>query len=89
MADGSPGEEPKRKAIKPKLKLAPKPDPAAAADAALRLLQLEAEMRRCYQALGLDLTPAALSAMRDEMDRSASGHHRGHSEQLKRFQPTG
>jgi hypothetical protein len=45
----------------------------------------EAEIRRTYGELGLDLSPAALAAMRAEMASSARGTHREHSDQLARF----
>lgn len=45
----------------------------------------EAEMRRTYAELGLDLTPPALAAMRAEMASSERGAHRAHSDQLARF----
>ena len=45
----------------------------------------EREITRCYADLGLELTDAALDAMRAQMAGSESGNHRGHSEQLQRF----
>jgi hypothetical protein len=45
----------------------------------------EAEMRRTYAELDLDLTPRALAAMRSEMASSERGAHRSHSEQLAGF----
>lgn len=43
------------------------------------------EITRCYDELGLDLTPQALAAMRAQMEGAASGGHRAHSEQLRTF----
>ncbi|WP_298334311.1 sulfotransferase [uncultured Erythrobacter sp.] len=45
----------------------------------------ESAMRRCYEALGLELNGQALTAMRAQMAESAKGTHVAHSEQLKRF----
>ncbi len=45
----------------------------------------EAEITRAYTNLGLELTGAALSAMRATMASNATGHHNAHSEQLERF----
>jgi len=45
----------------------------------------EGAIGRCYAALGLTLTPAALAAMRRMMAASASGHHHAHAAQLARF----
>ena len=45
----------------------------------------EREITRCYAELGLELTDAALAAMRAQMAGSESGDHRAHSEQLRRF----
>lgn len=45
----------------------------------------EGAIRRCYAALGLELTPPALAAMRRMMAASADGHHQAHREQLARF----
>lgn len=49
----------------------------------------ESAITRCYGALGLTLTPAALAAMRRMMAASAGGHHHAHSEQLARFAKAG
>ncbi|TAD72927.1 MAG: sulfotransferase [Sphingomonadales bacterium] len=49
----------------------------------------EAAMRRCYAALGLALTAAALAAMRRAMAASQGGHHHAHAEQLARFAGAG
>lgn len=45
----------------------------------------EGAIGRCYDALGLALTPRARAAMRRMMEASADGHHHAHSEQLARF----
>ncbi|QIQ85590.1 sulfotransferase [Erythrobacter sp.] len=45
----------------------------------------EAEIARAYAELGLELSPAALAAMRAEMKSSERGAHRAHSDQLARF----
>jgi hypothetical protein len=49
----------------------------------------EAEMRTLYGALGMELSPQALTAMRAEMRSSENGKHRAHAEQIKRFDTTG
>ncbi|QUL38246.1 sulfotransferase [Erythrobacter sp. JK5] len=49
----------------------------------------EGEIRRTYAELGLDLSDAALTAMRATMADSQSGDHRAHSQQLKRFAARG
>lgn len=49
----------------------------------------EGAIRRCYAALGLDLTPAALAAMRRVAAASEGGHHHAHREQLARFAEAG
>lgn len=49
----------------------------------------ESEIARCYAELGLDLTGAALGAMRAEMASSEDGRHRAHSQQLARFAQDG
>lgn len=49
----------------------------------------EGAMARCYAALGLTLTPAALAAMRRTMAASETGHHHAHAEQLARFAEAG
>ena len=45
----------------------------------------EREITRCYSELGLDLSPQALAAMRQQMAASASSQHHDHSQQLERF----
>ncbi|MGY6552195.1 MAG: sulfotransferase family protein [Erythrobacter sp.] len=45
----------------------------------------EGAMRECYRQLQLDLTPAALSAMRAVMAASTGGRHHAHAAQLARF----
>ena len=45
----------------------------------------ETEIRRAYAELGLDLSPAARTAMRAQMAGSENGHHRAHAQQLRRF----
>lgn len=45
----------------------------------------EREIARAYANLGLDLSQAALAAMRAIMADSEAGHHHAHSEQLARF----
>ncbi len=45
----------------------------------------EREIRHTYDELGLDLTDAALTAMRKQMAGSMDGHHHAHSAQLDRF----
>ncbi|MCL9981591.1 MAG: sulfotransferase [Erythrobacter sp.] len=49
----------------------------------------EGAIARCYAALGLDLTPEALAAMRQMMAASDSGHHHAHAQQLARFAEAG
>jgi hypothetical protein len=44
---------------------------------------------RCYAALGLPLSEAALAAMHKVMAASEDGHHRQHAEQLARFARAG
>lgn len=46
----------------------------------------ESAMQRCYNDLGLELSESASAAMRAEMKRSATGHHTGHSAQLRGFE---
>ncbi len=45
----------------------------------------EREITRTYADLGLDLSPAALGAMRSEMKKAEAGSHHGHAAQLKQF----
>ncbi len=45
----------------------------------------EREITRTYSDLGLDLSPAALNAMRSEMKKAEAGSHHGHAAQLKQF----
>lgn len=45
----------------------------------------QAEVRRTYDALGLDLTAGALKAMASELARSAGGRHEGHAADLRQF----
>lgn len=49
----------------------------------------EGAIARCYAELGLDLTPAALAAMRKQMAASETGQHHAHSAQLARFARAG
>lgn len=49
----------------------------------------EREVARTYSELKLELTPAALSAMRAQMAESETGQHRDHSDQLQRFSAGG
>jgi Sulfotransferase family len=49
----------------------------------------EAAIARCYTALGLGLSDAALASMRKVMAASADGHHHAHAEQLARFSGAG
>jgi hypothetical protein len=44
---------------------------------------------KCYAALGLDLAPEALAAMRQMMAASDNGHHHAHAQQLARFAEAG
>ena len=48
----------------------------------------EAEIRRIYAEIDMDLTPAALSAMREEQNRARQSPHRGHQQQMKQFSET-
>jgi hypothetical protein len=45
----------------------------------------QAAMARCYEALGLSLTPQAKAAMQRVMAVSEGGHHHAHSKQLAQF----
>lgn len=45
----------------------------------------ESGLRRAYADLKMELSQNALAAMRTLVANSASGHHRAHAEQLKRF----
>jgi hypothetical protein len=49
----------------------------------------EGAIARIYADLGLDLTPAALAAMRRVMAESEGGQHHAHAEQLARFAQAG
>jgi hypothetical protein len=49
----------------------------------------EGAIARCYAALGLALSDAALASMRRVMAASADGHHHAHAAQLARFAEAG
>jgi hypothetical protein len=49
----------------------------------------EAAITRCYAALRLGLSDAALASMRKVMAASADGHHHAHAQQLARFSGAG
>jgi Sulfotransferase family len=49
----------------------------------------EAAIARCYTALGLGFSDAALASMRKVMADSEGGHHHAHAEQLARFSGAG
>ena len=49
----------------------------------------QSAIRRCYAELGLMLSDAALTAMRNVMVASEGGHHHAHADQLARFASAG
>ena len=60
--------------------------PVARVDFAALEADWEGEMRAVYAALGLDLGPAALAAMRREQRRAEQSHHTRHQADLRAFQ---